>query len=365
VCEREMKSNLSVCFHVMILLSMQERSTGKVLRHAQSSVGEAKEGEGECRSKHDMPKPEAEEATIAGYNSFIDGVINGEDHLSQVGTCFVHILPPPSDDDEDIPSRMLTLENAYPKVVQGWKVHYQPPHGQIQIAMETAVEKLLELKADFKIVGVIGHDERTRRKKYVWMTFSDPPVNEHSKNNLFGKMITIYGHKHDFKEPDPMKLSKIVVELNRALKEVGIVEPSNVPPPDCRMRGEDFLSGFSMRYGVHRNGHNALIDSQMYKITQKSDGTFVCWCEVFDSDIESLSDDEENEPSEVNECECPKYSRRRHRDGDATGHIYEDDIREATIAIQERDCTCRPNWVTWNAGDLVPECPNKGTMLEG
>ncbi|MDC3321552.1 hypothetical protein OAV88_03015, partial [bacterium] len=73
-------------------MSMQERSTGKVLRHAQSSVGEAKEGEGECRSKHDMPKPEAEEATIAGYNSFIDGVINGEDHLSQVGTCFVHIL---------------------------------------------------------------------------------------------------------------------------------------------------------------------------------------------------------------------------------------------------------------------------------
>ena len=154
--------------------------------------------------------------------------------------------------------------SLYPKVKQGWKVHYQPPHNQIKKAMKVAVEKLLELEANFKVVGGVGNADK--RDKYVWATFTDPPVNAHTENNVFGKMITIYGHTNDVFDADPEHLSTIVTELNTALKAAGIDGHSNVPPADCRIEG--LLSGFSMRFGVHKNGYDA-VDSQMYKTTQK------------------------------------------------------------------------------------------------
>ena len=358
-----MKHQLSVCttLSVVLLLSINV-SMGKVLRHAQSSVGESK---GSCRSTRDMPSDEERDATVAGYNNFIDGEIVGKEMIFPIpGTAFIEIVPPVNYDDE-MPRQGLEWKYMYPKVLQGWKVHYQPPHRQIQLAMKTAVETLLRLKANFKIVGKVLREDGDAEKRdgYVWKTFSDPPIDGESENNLFGKMITIYGYKYDdVLEPDVTKLSEIVVELNDALKKAGINDQSNVPPPDCRLNG-DFLSGFSMRYGVHKSGYTHL-DNQMYKIIQKHDGSFVCMCADRYPAEDELSSPKRKVGEEY-ECECPTYTRSRHREGDVRTHIYEDDIRKATRAIEKRECTCRPDWVTWNAGDLEPRCPKKGSILRG
>lgn len=160
-----MKHQLSVCttLSVVLLLSINV-SMGKVLRHAQSSVGESKES---CRSTRDMPSEEQRDATVAGYNNFIDGEIVGKDMIFPIpGTAFIQIVPPVNYDDQ-MPRQGLEWKYMFPKVLQGWKVHYQPPHRQIQLAMKTAVETLLRLKANFKIVGKVLREYGDAEKQTV------------------------------------------------------------------------------------------------------------------------------------------------------------------------------------------------------
>ena len=334
-----------IVFVIIVMLSVQ-CSIAKTLRHAQSSVGETN---GDCRSIREMADPSAKEETIRGYTAFIDGDIKGSNNILPLGGGKPFVYFDPEDWGDMPPPIPLGIGTMYPKVIQGWKAHYQPPHNQIEKAMKVAVEKLLELKANFKVVGGVESDDTLAdRDKNVWKTFTNPPINADNKNNLFGKMITIYGHRDYTFEADPEHLSTIVTELNTALRDAGIDGRSNVPPSDCRIEG--LLSGFSMRFGIHRDGYHE-IDNQMYKMTQKGDGAFVCWCR-------------DDDGGEERECDCPTHTRRRHYEGEETHHIYEDDIRRADEAIDKRRCTCRPDWVNFNAGDLVPKCPKKDDMLQ-